>query len=117
MIFIGVILGGYKIKRKIISISIVLLLLVIIPSTSIAAEIPTPYEGNILLKGFVKVSEIENNTVHAFAIRLTYLMLSKDERAFGWISLNDVVFPDGYFMIPFGELTYVLGISTGILWI
>ena len=100
--------------RKIIGISIVLLLLAIIPSTSIATEIPTPYEGNILLKGFVIVSEIENNTVHAFAIRLRYLMWNSDEQAFGRILLNDVIFPDGYLMIPIGELTYVIGISTGI---
>ncbi len=102
-------------KNKLVGISIVLLLLALIPSTTIATEKPTPYEGNILLKGFVKVTEIENNTVHAFAIRLTYLIWSKTEQAFGWISLNDVVFPDGYLMIPFGELTYVIGISTGIL--
>ena len=101
--------------RKIMSISIVLLLLAIIPSTSIATEKPAPYQGNILLKGFVKVTEIENNTVHAFAIRLTYLIWSETEQAFGWISLNDVVFPDGYLMIPFGELNYVIGVSTGIL--
>ena len=82
-------------KNKLVGISIVLLLLALIPSTSIATEISTPYEGNIFLKGFVIVSEIENNTVHAFAIRLTYLIWNKNEHTFGWFTGN-VTFPDGW---------------------
>jgi len=103
----------YKIKRKIISISIVLLLLAIIPSISIATVTPTQDEDILLLLGTIIVNEIENDTVHALAIRLRYVDWNNTSRSFGWITLNKVIFPDGFFMIPIGRFSFVIGISSG----
>ena len=100
-------------KRKIIGISIVLLLLALIPSTSIATETPPMEDSKLLLKGSVFISEIENNSVHGLALRLFYIQSSDDEWTMGWVTLNEVIFPDGFFMIPIGKLTFVIGIVRG----
>ena len=98
-------------KKKIVGISIVLLLLAIIPSTSIATEIPEE-ETWLLLKGTVKINEIENNTVHAFAFRLFYLEVRETEREMGWVTLNKVTFPNDFHIIPLiGNFSFVFGIG------
>jgi len=107
-------------KRKIIGISIILLLLAIIPTTSIATVTPTPsvikYEGRIWLRGLVKVAEIENETVHADAIILHFIVWNNTiYRLTIGVAFCNVTFPDSYFMIPIGKFSYVLGISTGEL--
>ncbi len=102
-------------KKKIIGISFVMLLLTLIPSTSIATE-TTPSEDSILiLKGLVVITKIENNTVYATAFRLFYFESVETERAFGWITLNEVAFPDGFFTIPIPRTfgSYVIGIVNG----
>ena len=97
-------------RKKIIGISIVMLFLALIPSTSLASK--TPEEDKLLfLKGTVKINEIENNTVHAFSIRLLYFQITTIKRwVTGRINLNKVTFPDGFLMIPIGKLTFIIGL-------
>ncbi len=97
-------------KKKIIGISIVILLLALIPSTSVATEIPE--ERCLILKGTVKVNEIENNTIHGFALRLFYFEVDDTERTMGWVTLNRVTFPDDFFIIPLiGNISFFFGIG------
>ena len=100
-------------ERKITGLSIALLLLAVIPSTSIATVTPMQDGTGLLLKGTIKISEIENNTVHAFAFRLFYLEWTETEWTLGWLTLTTVTFHDGFIKIPIGKLTFIIGITTG----
>ena len=58
------------------------------------------------------ISEIENNTVHAWAIRLRYFQLDGDGSGWlGVIHFLKISFPEGHLLIPIGRLTFVIGIS------
>ncbi len=102
-----------KMNKKIIGISIVLLLLAIIPSTSIATVTSTEEESGLMLLGTVIVNEIENDTVHGLAIRLRYFEWTETEQTAGMITLNKVIFPDGFFMMPIGKLNFIIGVVKG----
>ena len=101
-------------KNKLVGISIVMLLLALISSTSMAIETPEE-ETLLILKGTVKINEIVNNTVHAFGIRLFYLVIKETERTMGWgLLLSNVIFPDEFHIIPlFGNISLVFGIGQG----
>ena len=104
-----------KFKRKIIGIFIVLLLIAIIPSQSIANVVPTQDDYKLWLRGSILVSKIENNTIYARAIRLHYLQWSPTQGAFGAVTLTNVAFPDDYLLISIGSLSFIIGISRGRL--
>ena len=103
-------------KNKLVGISIVLLLLALISSTSMAIETPEE-ETLLILKGTVKINEIVNNTVHAFGIRLFYLVIKETERTMGWgFCFNKITFPDEFHIIPlFGNISFIFGIGYGEL--
>ncbi len=89
-----------------------MLLLALIPSTSLASETPEE-EGFLIAKGTVLINEIKNNTIDAFAFRLFYIEVTETERTMGWVTLNHVTFHQGFFMISLGKLSFVIGISPG----
>ena len=94
-----------------------MLLLTLIPSTALATE-TIPVEGNwLVLKGIVKINNIENNTVHAFGIRLFYIEITETERTMGWgLCFNKITFPDDFLLISLiGEISFVIGIGRGEL--
>jgi len=103
----------YKMKRKIISILVIFLLIAIMPSMSTATVAPTQDAGKLWLRGIIQVSEVENNTVHAYAIRLHYLKWNATELTKGTVFFLNVTFPDAYLIITIGEVGFVIGISTG----
>ena len=87
-------------KRKIISILVVFLLIAIIPLISTATIVPAQDTSKLWLRGFIQISEIENNTIHAYAIRLHYLEWNTTEGAYGTVFFCNVTFPDAYLIIP-----------------
>jgi len=99
-------------KNKILCLFIITLLIAIIPSTSIATEKQSE-EDWLFLKGTIKINEIENNTVYAFAFRLFYFEYTETERSWGWITLQKVTFHDGFIKVPIGKLIFIIGITTG----
>lgn len=105
---------GKEMKNKILCLIVITLLITIVPSSSTATEKQSE-EDLLFLKGIVVISEIENNTVHAFAYRLRYIELTETERSLGRVWFNKVIFPDGFIKIPlpgtFG--TFILGIVKG----
>jgi len=102
-------------KRKIISILVVFLLIAIIPLISTATIVPAQDTSKLWLRGFIQISEIENNTIHAYAIRLHYLKWNTTEGAYGTVFFCNVTFPDAYLIIPIGGMGFVIGISMGEL--
>lgn len=101
-------------KKKIIGIAIVLLLLALIPSTSMATVTSTEEGSGLILLGTVIVNKIENDTVYGLAIRLRYFEWTETERTAGRLSNSqEIIFPDGFFMIPIGKLTFVIGLVKG----
>lgn len=102
-------------KRKIISILVVFLLIAIMPTMSTATIKPTPSESKLWLRGFIQISEIENNTIHAYAIRLHYLKWNTTGGAYGTVFFSNVTFPDTYLIIPIGGMGFVIGMSIGEL--
>ena len=102
-------------KRKIISILVVFLLITIMPLTSTATIVPEQDTSRLWLRGFIQISEIENNTIHAYAIRLHYLKWNTTEGAYGTVFFCNVTFPDAYLIIPIGGMGYVIGVSMGEL--
>ena len=96
--------------KKIIGISIMMLLLALIPSTSIATE--TQGKEFLLLKGTVKLNAIENNTIHAYAFRLRYLEIKETERIMGYVTFQNVTYPDDFLMISLlGPISLVIGVG------
>jgi len=114
MIFIGLYREVNKMNRKIIGISIVLLLLAIIPSTSIATEIQAHDPEYLFLLGTIVIDKIENNSIYGLAIRLRYFELCETERTLGIITLNRVIVGSNFIYIPIiGKLHFIIGIDTG----
>ncbi len=103
-------------KRKIIGIAIVLLLLAIIPSTSIATEKQMHDPEYVFLLGTIVINKIENYSIYGFAIRLRFFQLLEDERTLGWITFRNVVADCNYTYLPIvGNLHFIWGVGTGRL--
>ena len=102
-------------KNKLVAISIVLLLLALIPSTSMATETPPPEDSKLFLKGLVVITKIENNTVYATAYRLLYYEQIETETTMGRILLNEVAYPDGFITIPIPRTfgSFIIGFVKG----
>ncbi len=97
-------------KKKIIGISVVMLILALISSTSQAIITSTEGEGGLILFGTIITGEIENDTIKALAIRLRYLEWTETERWGGIIILNRINFPDEFHIIPLiGNLSFISG--------
>ena len=89
-----------------------ILILVAIAQSATSCKIMQD-EDFLLLKGTIKINEIENNTLHTFAFRLFYFEFLEDERSLGWITLNKANIPDGFHMIPIGNIHLIFGIVRG----
>lgn len=104
-------------RKKLVGIFIVMQLLVIIPSTSIAVktssdEVPlyTFLLGTFILK------EWEENATYGFALRLRYLELREDGKTAGYITLRHVTIHSkwGFNMIKIvGQLFIIWGAEAG----
>ena len=105
-------------KIKIIGISIVMLLLVLAPSTSIATEKQMHDPEYVFLLGTIVINKVENYSIYGFAIRLRFFQLLEDERTIGVITLQNVVVNQNYSRRPIiGNLHFIWGIGTGeIIW-
>jgi len=109
-------------KKRIVVILVcmLLLLLAIIPSTSIAKEIPMQGEPDYtFLLGTIVINKIENNSIYGFAIRLRFFELG-ETRTLGWITFRNVVVDCNYTYFPIiGNLHFIAGIGIGgleIIW-
>jgi len=107
------------VKKKIVEIFVcmLLLLLAIIPSTSIAKEIPIQGEPDYtFLLGTIVINEVENTTIHGFAIRLRFFELGETERSAGFITFRHVsIHSNMYYNIIkiIGKLFFIWGVAPG----
>lgn len=110
-------------KRKIIGVFICMMMLTTIPLAAGAIETepdsePTLDVGRVFLKGLLFHKLRKGNVNHALAIRLFYIEFTPTERAFGWVTLNTVIFKDSAYLgrmyeVGLGLFTYVFGFFEG----
>lgn len=111
-------------KKKIIGLLVCMLMLTTIPlAAGITTETepdkePTLDVGRVFLKGLLFHKLRKGNVNHAMAIRLFYIEFTPTERAFGWVTLNTVVFKDSAYLgrmyeVGLGLFTYVFGFFEG----
>jgi len=111
------------IKRKLLGIFVCMLMLTTIPLAAGMTESepdsePTLDVGRVFLKGLLFHKLRKGNVNHAMAIRLFYIKFTPTERAFGWVTLNTVIFKDSAYLgrmyeVGAGLFTYVLGFFEG----
>jgi len=111
------------IKRKTIGVFVCMLMLATIPLVAGAIETepdsePTLDVGRVFLKGLLFHKLRKGNVNHALAIRLFYIEFTPTERAFGWVTLNTVIFKDSAYLgrmyeVELGLFTYVFGFFEG----
>jgi hypothetical protein len=110
-------------KKKIIGLLVCMLMLTTIPLAAGITETekdpePTLDVGRVFLKGLLFHKLRKGNVNHAMAIRLFYIEITPTERAFGWVTLNTVIFKDSDYLgrmyeVGLGLFTYVFGFFEG----